>query len=305
MMMKALAGLLMLTVAGGALAQEGKPTGGEDVVVTGKKFNRDKEVRDYLSALNGLSGPDPIARFDRTELCPVAIGLGGTYDAAIVQRMRRIATAAAIPIAPEGCRANALVIFADDKDQMIAALRKAHPAYFRTGLYTTISVPKSPGPVTAWHLSARLDRYGVQIASEGEEQVSVTVPDGPSRLEANVRPVFVASVVVIERQAVQGLTTTQIADYAAMRSFAEIDPAKLKASSAPTILTIMASSMDSEVPITLTAWDLSYLKSLYAVRPLRSAYSQRAEIRKRIVQDLDSGAPSPAQKAGSQTGTTP
>ncbi|MCP3736414.1 hypothetical protein M9979_16225 [Sphingomonas sp. RP10(2022)] len=288
--MKAIVLAAMFSVTSIAIAQN-TTSPDADIVVTGKKADQARQVRDFVRALNGLSGPNPLAKFDRTELCPIAIGLGDVHDRAIAQRMRRIATAAAIPIAPEGCRTNALVIFADDKDAMIDALRKAHPAYFRTGIGSTITVPRQKGPVTAWHLSARLDRYGVQIPSEGEEPGQfVSVPDGASRLEANVRPVFVASVVVIERKAVDGLTTTQIGDYAAMRSFAEIDPGRLKPGQAPTILTIMDSSMDSEVPITMTPWDLGYLRALYAVRPLRSAMSQRAEMGKRINHDLDASS---------------
>jgi hypothetical protein len=278
-----------MSIARLAVVQDTSSTSSNsDVVITGKKTDRDERVRDFVRALNGLSGPDPIAKFDRTELCPAAIGLGEKHDTAIAKRMRRIAAAAAIPIGPEGCRTNALVIFADDKNAMIDALRKAHPAYFRTAFGSTIEVPRRSGPVTAWHLTTRLDRYGVQIPTSGEQPMqTVSVPDGASRLEANVRPVFVASVVVIQRTAVDGLTTTQIGDYAAMRSFAEIDPARLKSSQAPTILTILDSSMDSEVPITMTPWDLGYLRALYAVRPLRSSMSQRAEIGKRINRDLD------------------
>ena len=281
----------VLSMAAPTVVQDKSSSSEPDVVVTGRRVDRAAEVRDFVRALNGLSGPDPIARFDRAELCPVAIGLGETHDLAIANRMRRIAAAASIPIAPEGCKTNALVIFADDKNAMIDALRKAHPAYFTTAFGSTIDVPRKPGPVTAWHLSSRLDRYGTQIASPDEQPSQiVSVPDGASRLEANVRPIFVASVVVIERKAVDGLTTTQIGDYAAMRSFAEIDPSRLKSAQAPTILTIMDSSMDSEIPITMTPWDLGYLRALYAVRPLRPAMSQRAEMSKRISRELDTSS---------------
>lgn len=86
-----------------------------------------------------------------------------------------------------------------------------------------------------------------------------------------MRPILVAAVVVIERDAVVGMTTTQLAGYAAVRTFARTDPQKVQGLSAPTILSILDAPDDTEVPVTLTQWDLGYLRGLYAAAPMRSA----------------------------------
>jgi hypothetical protein len=71
-----------------------------------------------------------------------------------------------------------------------------------------------------------------------------------------------------------------------MRLFAKTDPARLPASSPATILKVLEAPMGSEVPLTLTAWDLSFLKGLYASGGNLFAASQRSEIRRRVEAEL-------------------
>ena len=77
------------------------------------------------------------------------------------------------------------------------------------------------------------------------------------------RPQFGAAVVVVEGSALAGLTLTQLGDYAAMRAYSGADPARLP-SSAPTILRVVDAPLGSEVPVTMTNWDFSFLRGLYA-----------------------------------------
>jgi hypothetical protein len=113
----------------------------------------------------------------------------------------------------------------------------------------------------------------------------ISTPITPSRISATMRPVILASVVVMERDALVGLTTTQVADYAAMRLLARTDPSRLKGH-ADTILTVLDAPMDAEIPSTLTQWDLSYLKGLYEVVPTRYSGQQRRAIQEKINRDL-------------------
>ena len=53
-----------------------------------------------------------------------------------------------------------------------------------------------------------------------------------------------------------------------------------------TILKVLEAPMGSEVPLTMTAWDLSFLKGLYAATNNLYAASQRSEIRRQIEGDL-------------------
>lgn len=72
-----------------------------------------------------------------------------------------------------------------------------------------------------------------------------------------------------------------------MRTFAQIDRARLKGTIAPTILTVLEAPMDSEVPASLTEWDLAYLRGLYATDPFHGARTQWAEIGRSVNNDLE------------------
>lgn len=63
--------------------------------------------------------------------------------------MRRVGKGAGITVAAAGCKPNILVIFAQNKEEMIAALRHFHPACFRDAFHREISVSRQKGPATA------------------------------------------------------------------------------------------------------------------------------------------------------------
>jgi hypothetical protein len=108
-----------------------------------------------------------------------------------------------------------------------------------------------------------------------------------SRLTPASRPHFVASLVVIQMDALAGLTTTQLADYAAMRVFARTEPLRLVRASAPTILNILDAPMNSPVPQSLTDWDLGFLRALYGSAENHYASQQRHEIRRMMGRELE------------------
>jgi len=101
-------------------------------------------------------------------------------------------------------------------------------------------------------------------------------------------------VVVVQADAIVGLTTTQLADYAAMRAFVRTDPGKLTDAAANSILNVITTPMGEPVPLTLTAWDMSFLKAYYASRLNSFAANQRSEMRQKMSQDLG-GQEEPAQ----------
>jgi hypothetical protein len=253
--------------------------GTDDIVVVGNRQARDKQIEEFIRTLTPTAGADALARFDGAAVCPKAVGLGDAFDKAVTERMRRIATAANIRLAQDTCRyPNALVVFADDKDAMIARLGKRYPWLFLDGRGEQIAMPKGSGPATAWHIRGMVGAYGQAIGgSSGSTPVLATTTPG-SRLSVPVRPVFLMSVVIIRRDSVAGLTVTQVADYAAMRSFSDADPAKARGAGAPTILTVIETPMGGETPLSLTRWDLSFLRGLYAATPDRNAAAQRGEI---------------------------
>jgi len=126
------------------------------------------------------------------------------------------------------------------------------------------------------------------------DQYVLEATDTPSRIVPTSRPHFVGSVVVIEIEAASGLTTTQVADYAAMRAFVRTDPGRLGKSASPSILTVLEAPVGASIPVTLTEWDMGFLKALYASDNQRYATQQRQDIRPRLDDELRARGPGEA-----------
>ena len=242
-----------------AAAQEAPSGADQEIVVTGEALER--RVRDFVGALTQAPPRGQLSRFE-WEACPIAIGLAEPQKAAVVGRMRQVADAARIPLGGRGCRPNVLVAVARDKRAFIEALSRTVPRVFadmsRRERRRILNEPHA----SAWQ------GQGPPLDADGRalEQVRLVDPNTGaitsdpvymnrtirpgSRITAPSRGHFSLAVVVVEAGALDGLTTTQLADYAAMRAFAKTDPAKLPPSPPPTILTVLDVPMGGAVPIT-------------------------------------------------------
>jgi hypothetical protein len=275
-----------------AEAQQPAPGDGEEIVVSGIRERREA-IRNFIDALDGDTRfGDPLARMDVVPICPAAVGLSDARNAEISARIRTVAEAATLKTAPPGCRPNVLVVFTIDKNAFIAALRREHPAYFGGDTAGQMGLRRQRGPVTAWHVSRRYDRNGEPVPYDGTQGFyTLEAPEGPSRISAQSRPAFIAAVVVIERNAIAGLTPVQVADYAAMRAFTQADEAEFRTTRVSTILTAIEAPMGAAVPNTLTEWDLAYLRGLADTPSFRAGGVQRASIRRRMMDEIKNAPP--------------
>jgi hypothetical protein len=258
----------------------------EEIVVTGDR-NVDRQARDFVAAMTGRATGTQLARFEWA-VCPAAVAFSATQKAAVEHRLRSVAGAAGIPVGKPDCAPNAILILTDDKGAFVDALGRLHPEYFGDLSSAAIRrLARASGPTAAWQLQGKVNARGVAIVPDGITGVAVNRTTDPgSRITAAARPVFEASALVVERRALDGLTTTQLADYAAMRLFARTDPDRLADVSAPTIVKILEAPMGSPVPLTLTKWDLGFLRGLYAGQNNLYSGAQRSEIRRGIIEEL-------------------
>jgi hypothetical protein len=175
-----------------------------------------------------------------------------------------------------------------DKRQLIDQLWRRYRYVFggRSSGYIA-RLAESDAPAVLWHLSGQVDAFGRELFSTMGETVVNRGTGFASRIDDLAHFEFTGSVLVVEAAALTGLSTTQLADYAAMRAFSGADPARLPDTSLPTILTMLDAPMGSEVPVTLTHWDLALLESLYASDENIRAPSQRGEIRSGMRRRID------------------
>src|SRR3569623_958000 len=146
------------------------------------------------------------------------------------------------------------------------------------------------GPAAMWQLEGVVNRDGVtlrKLAIGGPYLSRSTI--AASRLTASARPVYLMSIVVIERRAVNGLCTTEIADYVTMRALTDASPARARETGAPTLLTVLEPPMGSEMPLTITAWDMSFLRGRYATPANLFASAQRGAIGEAMKREIGRG----------------
>lgn len=263
-----------------AAAQDNAP-----IVVIGQR-DIEQQIEAFVGALTPASPRGQIARFETT-VCPGAFGIPDAQRAAVRDRIRAVAKGVCLDVAAPDCKPNLIVVVTADKAAFIKALGKDHGYMFGNRTPTQIrKILAELGPATAWQIQTMVNADGRPISNEADMPINRSTRN-PSRIAAAARPAFMAAVVVVENKALDGLTTTQLADYAAMRALARIEPARIDAAAPATILRILDAAADSEVPVTLTQWDFGFLKGLYSSPDNLYAPSQRSEIGRAMEQEMD------------------
>jgi hypothetical protein len=287
-------GALLAIAATPAPAQNASPPQSDDEIIVQGTRPTKRQVSDFVKALVKVPNFDQISRF-QSPACPVAMGLSSVQNRQVVERMRRVADAARIPLAPQNCAPNIFVIVAPDKRAAIAELNRRYPAYF-WGLSAkqVRRLASAPEPASAWQVATRVsaDRELLKKAA-GAGYYIVETGNSPSRLRAASVPSFVASVVVVDLGSAVGLSVIQLADYAALRTFADVDPDRVLKTGAPTVLGVLGAPADSPLPASLTYWDLGYLKALYSTNNAYYAGYQRGDIEQMVRKELNRSGRSP------------
>lgn len=278
-----------LAATNAAVAQPvSTPNDQSPIVVTGNR-NAKQEMQEFVRALTPTPAGGQLSRFEQS-VCPLALGLPQVQREAVAGRMRRVAREAGIAVGGANCVPNVVVVVTRDKKGLLQELRRRHPDYFGSMAQFRIrALVRQPGPAVAWQLQgAPVSARGTELFFDPELNMYVNRTTEPaSRLNAAARPQFEGAVVVVERGSLAGLTVTQLADYAAMRAFARTDPSRLGPSGTPTILRILDAPMGSEVPLSLTAWDLGFLRGFYSAPRNLNTSAQRSAIGRSMTQELE------------------
>jgi hypothetical protein len=257
------------------------------ITITGEKPSR-QAISDFVRDLAPVAPSLKLSRFERN-VCPAVFGLPQNQAVSVANRLRVVAKGAGIAVGGANCTPNVVVIVTSNKKGLLEQLVRQRPEYFGDLGHGAIKkLEQQPGPAAAWQIA------GLQVDADGREiqwDPQYDLPTNrtitpPSRITDPAAPTFDAAVVVVERGSLVGLTTTQLADYAAMRAFAGADPARLGTSNVSTILRVLDAPMGAAVPITLTSWDFAYLHGLYTGRRDLRSGAQRSAITDSMSKDL-------------------
>lgn len=258
------------------------------IIVTGRRNAKD-EIRDFVGALTHVGIGGSLTRFEQS-VCPIALGLPKQQGDGVARRMRRVAQAAGIPVGGSDCFPNVVVMVVRDKKAALEELRRRYPQYFGDLSQRQIrALVRQPGYAAAWQMQgAPVSARGMELFYDPVKGYYVNqTTESASRISVGGRRQYDGAVVVVERGALTGLTVTQLADYAAMRAFAGADPARLGTNRLSTILRILETPIGSEVPPTLTEWDMGFLRSYYSSPRNLQTGAQRSDMARRIEKEVE------------------
>lgn len=284
-----------LAACGSAQAQQSPPAAAPDesIVVTGRVPG--KEERIFVDALAAPSRNRQLARFTQP-VCPTSFGLSAADDRRLVRRMRRVAAAAGLAVGAEDCRSNVVVLVVPDRRQAISYWRRNRPHFFDGLTPADVrELAEGTGPVAAWQVVHVKGPGGRQIGRAASAHYDyLVVPEAlGSRLGSQIQIEFSASFVLVEADALGDASIVQLADYAAMRTFARTDAEAAAAQRQPTILSLFERSGEP-VPLSVTQWDLNYLTALYQAPLAAPARDQQRAIARAFLRENAAGQESRA-----------
>jgi hypothetical protein len=273
-----------------------KVPGEEDgILVIGERIP-DEEIRTFIHA---MLFPERVgaAKFYAKQgdpLCPAVIGLEEPSESYVLERMRTVARVAGIVVADDAdCNFNLIVALVEDGPATIKDWRTRHHrrAFGNIPNHMRDTVMRGPGPAYAWHI---VDRgRGVFANSLGTSAfvggsgtaldgfpatVFLSVPRNGNML-IEVSEMIYRSFVLIERDALAGVSATQLADYALMRGMMQVQNDLGAAPQVESILNLFGEGRTpAAAPPSLTRVDLAMLVSLYSSRDNVGAGRQRGDM---------------------------
>lgn len=265
----------------------------KEIVVTGVR-QPERDAAEFVEAI-GVDHQGQIARFE-DRVCPALFGLPENQKAAVEARLRKVASAIGIEVEGPGCRPNLVVTVAADPTDFIRTLHRKRPWLFRDLRRAEVDrLEAGRGAARAWHLIGSRESDGRRaqhfVDTQGEYLDAHLTPSHQfSRLKKSTRPMLNVAFVVFELGSVVELTVPQLADYAAMRGLAMTRADPHATAEGRSILGLFEDRREGRAPaLSLTAWDLAYLKALYGTRSVTTAARQRATMARMAGQALAAG----------------
>jgi hypothetical protein len=274
----------------------------DEIVVEGRQARGG--AADYVDRLLPDAIGTQLGRFE-DPICPKAIGLTDALGKDIADRIRQVARVATIDVAGETCTPNLILIATADRASLIKALRKARPLYVKgIGADELNRLASSARPFASWQVTDRVAADGMPIGEgdnfprggSGARDAKGTFISGdfarvrttvsPSRLRNTTKLRVLASVVLVEIDALANVTTRQLADFALVRAMAPSTAAREEPPTSSILGLFNAGVTPEYGPQSVTWWDLAFLKALVNTRSDAYANIQKSEIRNHMVGEM-------------------
>ena len=211
-----------------------------------------------------------IARWRTTDpICPGVVNMQQDVAQALADRIADRVIELGLQAGEPGCKANMIIVGADDGAAMASSLIEARPRAYITGIagtsltYRALNIFRtSDAPVRWWMLTVPLDaRTGeVTVRTPDSEDAPIRRIDGAGRLRSQDINAIFQVMVVVDVNRIGTVNVGQLGDYIAMVALAQVD-SQADVAGFETVLNLF---QDPAGVSGLTDWDLTYLRQLYA-----------------------------------------
>ncbi|KRA80423.1 hypothetical protein [Altererythrobacter sp. Root672] len=239
------------------------------IIVTGKVAppTRDEVYQQALDVSRVDTGrlyEEALARIT-TPICPAVQGLKPELADEIIERIRANAARLNLRLGRARCSTNILVTFVDNGQELLSDLAENHPRMFNlVEKSEQTELLAAEAPVRVWNVVETKWRNGAPLSYWRGKPQRPSVR-GSTDLLLPTRNDINFALVVFDREAVVGMTATQLADYATMRGLSHTRPTNGDQPMA-TILALFEEDV-GDGPAELTPFDIGYLRSVYFWRP--------------------------------------
>ena len=220
---------------------------------------------------------DPLPRFE-DRVCPGIMGLRTDAAETMVGMIRTNVEAFGLgTVNKEVCEPNLVVAFVDDGQAFLVALQARHETVFaEMARHDREQLVSEAGPALALLRVRSRSRDGMPISRRENlmDAPQTYMAMAHSRIYTATRKDIVASLVLIDRDAVRGLSLRQLADYATFRALTRtLPPADARGASIVGLFDSMGNR-----PAGLTDFDRTFLATLYGGVPNLPGSARLAEL---------------------------
>ncbi len=251
----------------------------EDIVVVGPEKQMaefEKLITNQFNVTGGGRHNGQYARF-AVPVCPSVSGLSDRQSRAIEKRIRQVASMADVPVAKEKCKPNLFLAVVKDGSSEIKTLRRKKSRLFGQMTHRERDkIEQSGGPAYSWKATATLSSDSAQSAKSGsytlvagEGSIGAITAGGQrshvkSKIARSTMEGIAYSYLLVDIEALNGISAAQLADYAAMVSLIDIEVGMDTEVPTGSILSLFSEIEDISLrPQSLSGGDLLLLRALY------------------------------------------
>lgn len=273
------------------------PPSGTEIVVTGSREEIRTELKGLLATTSGQ-----IARYD-APLCPRIIGFDPEYSAHLRDLILANAEAIGLPRGKPDCTTNAVIIFNDRPQELVAVLReRMHWLFGELSLPARDRITKPKRTSYAWranYLGAADGRAVENAAGVLGGQLGEFFADVPtvrsfgtgSRIVLPVVQTTATAFLVLDITRTPGMSLQQIADFATLNLLLDLDHDAQDHARTDSILGLFDAADPSTAPARMSAFDRALAKAVYTPQSLAASDNRvRAQLVSIIKREEDEDA---------------